>query len=180
MSGRGRVRFFGHPLGHQLIIFPPGQSSPTPVSVSVVWPCLAYHSGPCFTHVPLPLPFSVRLHLRCMRRLGGWVLSLSTWSASSAAPSKFLAGSRNIGRAQYSHSVPSTRLNSKFLRVFWCCLYPYPRCVVVSVILTFASGFFVPCSGRELAACASVLLLRVALTFQCVMVSCSEVATRLG
>ena len=32
--------------------------------------------------------------------------------------------------------------------------------------------FFVPCSGREPAACASVLLLRVALTFQCVMVSC--------
>lgn len=138
-QGEGSPDFLVTP-GHQQIIFPPGQSSPTPVSVSVVWPCLAYHSGPCLTHVPLPLPFSVRLHLRCMRRLGGWVLSLSTWSASSAAPSKFLAGSRNIGRAQYSHSVPSTRLNSKFLRVFWCCLYPYPRCVVVSVILTFTSA----------------------------------------
>ena len=34
-----------------------------------------------------------------------------------------------------------------------------------------------PCSGHGPAACASVLL-RVALTFQCVMVSCSEVATR--
>lgn len=36
--------------------------------------------------------------------------------------------------------------------------------------------FFVPCSGREPAACAS----GVVQGFQCVIDSCSEVATRLG
>lgn len=126
--------------------------NPLPFGLSIFAPVWV---GRGRSHAP-PL----RLQVRCSRRVAFVVCLFSAylsalpgpWSASKAAPSKFLAAVLYIGLPHSGHGVPSVWRARSIRRCFWCCV-PYPRSVVVLGVLVFlsyqAAAILSMCLGRS-------------------------------